>query len=85
MRTLLHARHTAKKKDLIQFATQERLQFMAEADPANDKAKFALLNANIVDPLREDGYISVKPVGRQKQIELTDTGEHVLHAFRHKL
>lgn len=77
--------YTAKKKDLIEFAEGADLAFMSEANPANDKAKFALLNANIVDPLSEDGYVDVRKVGRQKQITLTDTGENVLHAFRHKL
>ncbi|WP_459194040.1 HFX_2341 family transcriptional regulator domain-containing protein [Halosimplex sp. J119] len=77
--------YTAKKSDLIEYAESERLSFIADADPANDKAKFALLNANVVDPLAEDGYIAVEQVGRQKQIRLTETGENVLHAFRHKL
>jgi hypothetical protein len=77
--------YTAKKKDLIEFAEEANLAFMADSDPANDKAKFALLNANVIDPLVEDGYIEVNQVGRQKQITLTDTGENVLHAFRHKI
>jgi len=77
--------YTAKKSDLIEFAESEELSFMVDANPANDKAKFALLNANVVDPLVEDGYIAVETVGRQKQILLTDTGRNVLHAFRHKL
>jgi len=77
--------YTAKKSDLIEHAEAESLSFIADADPANDKAKFALLNANIVDPLVDDGYIEVERVGRQKQILLTDTGQNVLHAFRHKL
>ncbi|CCQ32853.1 hypothetical protein HLRTI_003175 [Halorhabdus tiamatea SARL4B] len=77
--------YTAKKSDLIEFAETAELSFMTEADPANDKAKFALLNANVVDPLESDGYIAVETVGRQKQIELTETGWNVLHAFRHKL
>ncbi|MFY4812037.1 DUF6293 family protein [Haloarcula sp. AONF1] len=77
--------YTAKKSDLIGFAEDAGLSFIDDADPANEKAKFALLNANIVDPLVEDGYIDVKDVGRTKQIELTETGENVLHAFRHKL
>jgi len=77
--------YTAKKSDLIEFAEAAELSFMTEGDPANDKAKFALLNANIVDPLESDGYITVETVGRQKQIELTDTGWNVLHAFRDKL
>lgn len=77
--------YTAKKKDLIEFAEDAALEFLTEANPANDKAKFALLNANIIDPLQADDYIDVNPVGRQKQIELTDTGQNVLHAFRHKM
>jgi len=77
--------YTVKKSDLIDFAEEADLTFISDADPASDKAKFALLNANIVDPLSEDGYITVEPVGRQKQIRLTDTGANVLHAFRHKL
>lgn len=77
--------YTAKKTDLIEYAEREALEFMTTADPANDKAKFALLNANVVDPLVADGYVEVTPVGRTKQIELTETGRHVLHAFRHKL
>lgn len=77
--------YTAKKSDLIEYAEAESLSFIADADPANDKAKFALLNANIIDPLVDDGYIEVERVGRQKQIRLTDTGQNVLHAFRHKL
>ncbi|WP_424004248.1 DUF6293 family protein [Haloarcula salina] len=78
-------RYTAKKSDLIEFAEDAGLAFIDDADPANDKAKFALLNANVVDPLVEDGYITVRDVGRTKQVELTETGENVLHAFRHKL
>jgi len=77
--------YTVKKKDLIEFAEAADLEFMTEASPSNDKAKFALLNANIVDPLTEDGYVEVDDVGRQKQLTLTETGENVLQAFRHKL
>lgn len=77
--------YTAKKSDLIDYAESADLLFITDADPANDKAKFALLNANIVDPLVDDGYVEVERVGRQKQIRLTGTGENVLHAFRHKL
>ncbi|MBV0922701.1 hypothetical protein KTS45_00670 [Halomicroarcula limicola] len=77
--------YTAKKKDLIEFAEEDALSFIDDANPSNDKAKFALLNANVVDPLAADGYISVRAVGRTKQIALTETGRNVLHAFRHKL
>jgi len=78
-------RHTAKKKDVIEYAEVEGLSFLADNQPANDKAKFALLNANVIEPLVEDGYLDVERVGRRKQISLTDTGEAALRAFAHKL
>lgn len=74
-----------KKKDIIDYAENHELAFIAENQPANDKAKFALLNANIVDPLEGNGYIEVNSVGRQKQVTLTETGRNALHAFRHKV
>ena len=77
--------YTVKKKDIIDHAEEVGLSFVADNDPANDKAKFALLNANVVEPLLEDQYISVEDVGRRKQVTLTDTGEDALRAFRHKL
>lgn len=77
--------YTPKKSDLIEFSEDEGLSYVTEANPANDKAKFALLNTHIVEPLVEREYIRVESVGRQKQIALTDTGENALKAFRHKL
>lgn len=77
--------YTPKKKDIIQYAQEHELSFISENQPANDKAKFALLNANIIDPLKENGYIDVNTVGRQKQVTLTTTGKNALRAFRHKL
>ena len=77
--------YTVKKKDVIEFAEEEGLAFVADNEPANDKAKFALLNANVIDPLLDDGYVAVEDVGRRKQVTLTDTGQDALRAFRHKL
>ena len=77
--------YTVKKKDVIEYAEEAGLSFIADNQPANDKAKFALLNANVVDPLLEDGYVDVEQVGRRKQVTLTDTGADALRAFRHKI
>jgi hypothetical protein len=77
--------YTAKKKDLIEFAEDAGLTFITANKPANDKAKFALLNANIIDPLVDNDYVDVERVGRQKQVTLTETGRHALRAFEHKL
>lgn len=77
--------YTVKKKDVIEYAEEAELSFIADNQPANDKAKFALLNANVVDPLLEDGYVDVERVGRRKQVTLTETGVHALRAFQHKI
>jgi hypothetical protein len=77
--------YSVKKKDIIEFAEAEDLSFVADNQPANDKAKFALLNANVIDPLLEDEYVEVEDVGRRKQVSLTDTGADALRAFRHKI
>ncbi|UPV74058.1 DUF6293 family protein [Halorussus limi] len=77
--------YTVKKKDIIEYAEEQGLAFVADNDPANDKAKFALLNANVIDPLLEDGYVEIEDVGRRKQVVLTDTGADALRAFRHKI
>jgi len=77
--------YTPKKSDLIAFAEENELSFITRSAPANDKAKFALLNNRIVDPLVESGYLEIEPVGRTKQVRLTETGRNALRAFRHKL
>jgi hypothetical protein len=77
--------YTPKKSDLIEFAEEQELAFITRSEPANDKAKFALLNNRIIDPLVEDGYIDIETVGRTKQVTLTETGRNALRAFRHKL
>lgn len=76
--------YTVKKKDIIEYAEEAGLSFIADNQPANDKAKFALLNANVVEPLLEDGYVEVERVGRRKQVMLTETGVDALRAFQHK-
>lgn len=77
--------HTPKKSDLIAFAEENELSFITRSEPANEKAKFALLNNRIIDPLEANGYIEINAVGRTKQILLTETGRNALRAFRHKL
>lgn len=77
--------YTPKKSDLITFAEDAELNFIRKRQPGNEKAKFALLNNQIIEPLADNGYLQVESVGRTKQISLTDTGKNALRAFRHKL
>ena len=79
-----------KKKDLIEFARDVELSFMADRRApsdrrSEDKGAFRVLDTHVLEPLQDDGYVSVESVGRRRVVELTDRGEHAYRAFRHKL
>ncbi|AFZ72264.1 HFX_2341 family transcriptional regulator domain-containing protein [Natronobacterium gregoryi] len=79
-----------KKKDLIEYARDCGLSFMADRRPpeeraSEDKGAFRVLDAHVLDPLVEDGYVTVESVGRRRVVELTEQGENAYRAFKHKL
>ncbi|MFP8953915.1 DUF6293 family protein [Natrialbaceae archaeon A-arb3/5] len=79
-----------KKKDLIEFARAQGLSFMADRQAPSgrageDKGAFRVLDTHILDPLLEDGYVTIEAVGRRRVVELTERGENAYRAFRHKL
>lgn len=80
-----------KKKDLIEYARDAGLAFMADRAPpedhpgGEDKGAFRVLDTRVLKPLEADGYVTVEPKGRRYEIELTDQGENAYRAFRHKL
>ncbi|WP_254767279.1 DUF6293 family protein [Salinilacihabitans rarus] len=80
-----------KKSDLIEFARDEELSFVADRTPpadrpsGEDKGAFRVLDAHVLDPLTEDGYVTVESIGRRRVVELTERGENAYRAFRHKL
>lgn len=74
-----------KKKDLIDFARDEELSFIADREPAHDKGAFRLLETHVVAPLETDDYITVERVGRRHVVELTEQGKNAYRAFKHKL
>lgn len=57
--------------------------FDAVGDHRNSAYRY--INTDIVNPLAERGYIEVESVGRSSQLQLTEAGENVLRAFRHKV
>ena len=73
------------KRELFEFGEAAELPFMADFDGETDKGKFRRLDAHIVAPLRERGYVSVEEVGTQKRVFLTDDGRNTLRAFRYLL
>ncbi|SDQ29274.1 HFX_2341 family transcriptional regulator domain-containing protein [Natronobacterium texcoconense] len=79
-----------KKKDLIEYARDRGLSFMADRRPpenraSEDKGAFRVLDTHVLDPLAEDGYVTIESVGRRRVVELTEQGENAYRAFKHKL
>ncbi|QLG50856.1 DUF6293 family protein [Natrinema halophilum] len=79
-----------KKKDLIEYARDHDLSFMADRRSPDertveDKGAFRVLDTHVLEPLAEDGYVTIESVGRRRVVELTERGENAYRAFRHKL
>ncbi|MCU4800856.1 DUF6293 family protein [Halobacteria archaeon HArc-gm2] len=74
-----------RKRDLITFGRDAGLPFLADHDAANRKSEYRLLDSHVLDPLRENDYVTVRERGRSKLVELTDAGENTLRAFRYLL
>ncbi|MGQ3411740.1 HFX_2341 family transcriptional regulator domain-containing protein [Natrinema sp. LN54] len=79
-----------KKKDLIEYAREQELAFMADRRSPDersgeDKGAFRVLDTHVLEPLAEDGYVTIESVGRRRVVELTERGENAYRAFRHKL
>ncbi|WP_049923209.1 HFX_2341 family transcriptional regulator domain-containing protein [Halopiger djelfimassiliensis] len=79
-----------KKKDLIEYARDRNLSFMADRRTPDerggeDKGAFRVLDTHVLEPLSEDGYVTIESVGRRRVVELTEQGENAYRAFRHKL
>ena len=70
------------KKELIQFALQEEFPFIAESETTSEKGYYRLLDRHVLDPLTEQGFVSIEKIGRKKFVTLTEDGKNVLRAFR---
>lgn len=81
---LSYLNETANKRvtkgDLIEFAEQEQLPFIANRD-ITKKGKYGLLDTHIIEPLQNDGYLTVSKDGRNRIISVTQAGKDLLQAF----
>jgi len=73
----------ARKRDLITFGKEAGLPFIADREAANRKSEYRLLDSHVLDPLEDNGYVTVRERGRSKLVELTEAGEDTLRAFRY--
>ncbi|AXG12003.1 HFX_2341 family transcriptional regulator domain-containing protein [Haloplanus rubicundus] len=83
---ILIQRHSDKgevvtKGDLIDAGEEMELPFITEHD-VKDKGQYRILDREIVNPLKEAGYIKLSKEGRSKRVELTDDGREAVNAFR---
>lgn len=81
----IHEEGGISKQDLIQYAEEVELPFIADYESDEPKGKYRKLDSNILNPLSDDGYITISERGRQKMVQLTPEGENTLDAFRYML
>jgi len=69
------------KKELIRFAEEEELPFIANTEAKSDEGRYRLLESHIIDPLTDGGYVRVEKAGRTKNVFLEQRGVDALAAF----
>ena len=73
------------KQELIEYAEENNLPFIAGYEAGDPKGKYRKLDSVIIEPLSEDGSIFVTEQGRKKMVRITESGENTLHAFGYML
>ena len=68
------------KGEVIHFSEKENLAYIRQN--VESKGKYRLLDTNIVEPLKERGWVQEAKQGRNKVLSLTDDGIAALQAFR---
>ena len=71
------------KRELFEYGEEAGLPFIADYEGDTDKGKFRRLDAHVVSPLRDRGYLRIEQVGTQKRAFLTEDGRNTLRAFRY--
>jgi len=77
----LYGNETVTKKELIQFAEEQELPFIADTEAKSDEGRYRLLESHIIDPLTEGGFVRIEKAGREKHVLLEDRGVDALAAF----
>jgi hypothetical protein len=68
------------KSDLIDFSELQEFQFISNKDVSR-KAKYRLLDNHIIEPLLNDGYITISEEGRNRIVDISDEGANLIEAF----
>jgi hypothetical protein len=73
------------KKELIEYAERQELPFIADYEGRDAKGKYRKLDAAVLNPLADDGTISIDQQGRRKVARVTPDGENTLRGFRYMI
>lgn len=77
----LYGKDGLTKKELIRYAEEEELPFIANTEAESDEGRYRLLESHIIDPLDEGNYIRVEKAGRKKNVYIEQRGVDALAAF----
>ena len=70
------------KKELAELAEQEKLIEIGAKEKNRDQARYASLQKNIIEPLRDNWkFVTEDKVGRTRWIEITDEGKNVMEVM----
>lgn len=72
------------KKRIINFCEEQEFDFIVDSS-AKGKAKYQLVDAHVLDPLRDRGHVRIRKDGRSKQFQTTREGEQAVNAFGYLL
>lgn len=72
------------KGNIIHFGEKNNLPFITESK-VEEKGKYRQLDAHIIEPLLESGYITTRKEGRNKVVSITERGENAIRAFGYLL
>lgn len=73
------------KKRLIGYAESQDLPFIAGYQGGDIKGKYRKLDSVILNPLVEDGSVSLDQQGRRKVAHITSNGENTLRGFKYMI
>jgi hypothetical protein len=71
----------ATKKELIEHAREQELDFIANSKSKSEEGLYQLLGTNVISPLSEKKYVRVVKEGRKKRVYLEEHGQEALVTF----
>jgi len=71
----------ATKKELITYAREHELAFIANSESKSQEGLYRLLETNVIGPLTEQDYVRVEKDGRTKRVYLDTRGQEALRVF----